>query len=168
MLYAVCGLSGMCVMLLGASTGFLLGGWCGLGAGLVLGLGAFLLVVKATVLLCSLRTRQTLRTLTAGDPQGEVAAHMVLHAVSLYQAAVFPFRAGGVSAEEQAIRRLIAYRSAARESLPQPVRVAAAGALEVIEQSQDAKLAQAAVWTVNEAVRDCRPGFISLHDDQTT
>ncbi|MET8413097.1 hypothetical protein ABZV34_34460 [Streptomyces sp. NPDC005195] len=50
--------------------------------------------------------------------------------------------------------------------LPQPVRVAAAEALEVIEQSQDVKRAQAAVWTVNEAVRACRPGFISLHDDQ--
>ncbi|MFF3001049.1 hypothetical protein ACFVTC_42000 [Streptomyces sp. NPDC057950] len=29
------------------------------------------------------------------------------------------------------------------------------------------KQAQAAVWTLNEAVRDCRPGFIHLHDDQT-
>ncbi|WP_329319139.1 MULTISPECIES: hypothetical protein [unclassified Streptomyces] len=45
--------------------------------------------------------------------------------------------------------------------------MAAAEALGVIEQSQDTQQAQATVWTVNEAVRDCRPGYISLHDDHT-
>ncbi|MER6442114.1 hypothetical protein ABT275_38155 [Streptomyces sp. NPDC001185] len=165
LLYAVGGLSGMCVMVMGAGAGFLVDRWWGLGTGLVLGVGLFLLIVRATVLLCSLQTRQTLQSLTKGDPAGEVAAHMVLHAVSLYQAAVFPLRPGGVSAQERDLRRLIAYRAAARERLPQPVRVSAAEALEVIEQSQDAKRAQAAVWILNEAVRDCRPGFISLHDD---
>ncbi|MFG3590598.1 hypothetical protein [Streptomyces sp. NPDC047990] len=74
-----------------------------------------------------------------------------------------------MSAQERDLRRLIAYRAAARESLPQPVRVSAAEALEAIEQSQDAKRAQAAVWILNEAaVRDCRPGFISLHDDRAS
>ncbi|MFJ8010817.1 hypothetical protein [Streptomyces fagopyri] len=133
-----------------------------------MGVGAFLLSVKATVLLCSLQMRQTLRGLTKGDSAGEVAAHMVLHAVALYEAAVFPLKQNGVSAEERDLERLIANRFAARESLPQPVRVAAAEALGVIEQSQDVKRAQAAVWTLNEGVRHCRPGFIFLHDEQTS
>ncbi|MEU8952097.1 hypothetical protein [Streptomyces sp. NPDC048489] len=167
-LYAVCGLSGMCVMAMGASAGFLLDTWRGLGAGLVLGVGVFLFGMKATVMLCSLQTRQTLRTLTKGDPRGEAAAHLALHAVALYQAAVFPLQPGGVSGDEQAFRRAVAYRCAAREDLPRPVRVAAAEALDVIEQGQDVKRAQAAVWTVNEAVRGCRPGFISLSGDPST
>ncbi|MET8413169.1 hypothetical protein ABZV34_34845 [Streptomyces sp. NPDC005195] len=121
--------------------------------------------MKAMVLLCTLQTCQRLRTLTKGGPQGEAAAQTVLHAIALYQAAVFPLRPGGVREEERDLRRLVAYRSAAREGLPQPVRVAAAEALGVIDQGRDAQRAQAAVWTVNEAVRDCRPGFISLHDD---
>ncbi|MET8284382.1 hypothetical protein ABZV80_03900 [Streptomyces sp. NPDC005132] len=93
---------------------------------------------------------------------------MVLHAIALYQAAVFPLRPGGVRAEERDLRRLVAYRSATRESLPRPARVAAAEALGVSDQRRDAKRAQAAAWTLNEAVRDCRPGFISLHDDQNS
>ncbi|MER6442274.1 hypothetical protein ABT275_38985 [Streptomyces sp. NPDC001185] len=47
-------------------------------------------MVKTTVLLCSLQTRETLRSLTQGDPEGEAAAHIVLHAVALYEAAAFP------------------------------------------------------------------------------
>ncbi|MEU8951786.1 hypothetical protein [Streptomyces sp. NPDC048489] len=66
---------------------------------------------------------------------------MVLHAVALYQAAAW-------------------------KSLPRPVRVAAAGVLEVIELSQDVKRSHTAVWTLNEAVCDCGPGFISLQEDQ--
>ncbi|MFE5141337.1 hypothetical protein ACFRDV_27370 [Streptomyces fagopyri] len=46
--------------------------------------------------------------------------------------------------------------------------MAAAEALGSIEHSREAKQAQAAVWTLNEAVRDCRPGFVHLHDDQTS
>ncbi|MEU3243960.1 MULTISPECIES: hypothetical protein [unclassified Streptomyces] len=110
-------------MVLGAGVGFLVDAWWGLGAGPVLGVGLFLVIVKTMVLLCSLRTRETLRSLTQGDPQGEAAAHMVLHAVALYEAAVFPLRPGGVSADERELRRLIAYRFAAREGLPQRVRV---------------------------------------------
>lgn len=41
----------------GGRAGFLLDPWRGLGAGLVLGVGAFLLLVRTTVLLCSLQTR---------------------------------------------------------------------------------------------------------------
>ncbi|MEU0039432.1 hypothetical protein [Streptomyces sp. NPDC006333] len=93
---------------------------------------------------------------------------MALHAVALYEAAVFPLRPGGVSPDDRELRRLIAYRFTAREGLPQRVRVAAAEALGAVEQSQDAKQAQAAVWTLNEAVRDCRPGFIHLHDGQSS
>ncbi|MEU1502213.1 hypothetical protein [Streptomyces sp. NPDC005732] len=156
----------MSVLVMGAGAGFLVDRWWGLGAGLALGVGVFLLIVRATVMLCSLQARQMLRSLTRGDPAGEIAGHMVLHAVTLYQAAVFPLRPGGVSADERDLRRLIAYRAAARENLPQPVRVAAAEALGVIEQSQDTQQAQAAVRTVNEAVRDCRPGYISLHDER--
>ncbi|MER6442328.1 hypothetical protein ABT275_39275 [Streptomyces sp. NPDC001185] len=168
LLYVAGGLSGVCVMVMGAGAGFLVDAWWGLGAGLVLGVGVFLVNVRATVLLCSLQTRKTLRNLTRGDPEGEATAHMVLQAVAIYEAAVFPLRPDGASAEERALRRLIAYRLAAREGLPLRVRVAAAEALGTIEQSRDAKQAQVAVWTLNEAVRDCRPGFIHLYDDQTS
>lgn len=168
LLYLAGGLSGLCVTVIGAGAGFLVDAWWGLGAGLVLGVGLFLVIVKTTVLLCTLQTRETLRSLTQGDAEGEATAHMVLHAVSLYEAAMFPLRPGGVSADERELRRAIAYRFAARDGLPQRVRVAAAEALGTIEQSRDAKQAQAAVWTLNEAVRDCRPGFIHLHDDQTS
>ncbi|MFD1275438.1 hypothetical protein ACFQ51_39240 [Streptomyces kaempferi] len=93
---------------------------------------------------------------------------MVLHAVALYEAAVFALRPGGVSPAERELRRFVAYRFAAREGLPQLVRVAAAEALGAIEQGQDPKQAQAAVWTLNEAVRDCRRGFIHLNNDQAS
>ncbi|MFE5143713.1 hypothetical protein ACFRDV_39810 [Streptomyces fagopyri] len=166
--YVTGGLSCVCVMVTGAGAGFLLDAWRGSGAGLVVGVGLFLMIVKTTVALCSLQTRETLRSLTQGDPEGEAAAHMVLHAVALYEAAVFPLRPGGVSPDERELRRLIAYRFAAHEGLPQRVRVAAAEALGAVEQSQDAKQAQAAVCTLNKAVRDCRPGFIHLHDGQSS
>ncbi|MFD1275473.1 hypothetical protein ACFQ51_39455 [Streptomyces kaempferi] len=71
-----------------------------------------------------------------------------------------------MSPVERDFRRFVAYRLVAREELPQLVRVAAAEALGGIEQGQDAKRAQVAVLTLNEAVRDCRPGFIHLNDDQ--
>ncbi|MGV9708393.1 hypothetical protein [Streptomyces sp. NPDC003483] len=168
LLYAAGGLSGACVLVMGAGTGFLLDRWWGLGAGLVLGMGALLLAVKATVLLCTLQTSQRLQTLTKGDPQGEAAALTVLHAIALYPAAVFPLRPGGVRADARNLRRLVAYRSAAGEGLPRPVRAAAAEALGAIDLGRDTERAQAAAWTVNEAVRECRPGFISLHDDHTS
>ncbi|MFF3001048.1 hypothetical protein ACFVTC_41995 [Streptomyces sp. NPDC057950] len=113
---------------IGAGTGFLVYAWWGLGVGLVLGVGLFLVIVKTTVLLCSLHTRETLRSLTQGDAEGEATAHMILHAVTLYEAAVFPLRPGGVSEDERELRRAIAYRFAARGGLPQRVRAAAAEA----------------------------------------
>ncbi|MFJ2399280.1 hypothetical protein ACIOTI_42005 [Streptomyces sp. NPDC087843] len=168
LLYTAGGLLGVCVAALGAGAGFLLESWWSVGCGLIVGVGVFLLTVRTTFLLCSLHMRETLSILTKGDAEGEAAANMVLHAVTLYEAAVFPLRPGGVSPAERELRRLVAYRLAAREGLPQLVRVAAAEALGTIEQVQDPKQAQAAVWTLNETVRDCRPGFIHLHDDQAS
>ncbi|MER6440226.1 hypothetical protein ABT275_28195 [Streptomyces sp. NPDC001185] len=75
LLYMAGGLSGLCVMVTGAGAGFPVDAWWGLGAGLVLEVGVFL-VVKTTVLLCSLQTRETLRSFTRGDPEGEAAAHV--------------------------------------------------------------------------------------------
>ncbi|MFF2385596.1 hypothetical protein [Streptomyces sp. NPDC058108] len=54
LLYLAGGLSGLCVTVIGAGAGFLVDAWWGLGAGLVLGVGLFLVIVKTTVLLCTL------------------------------------------------------------------------------------------------------------------
>ncbi|MER5410960.1 hypothetical protein [Streptomyces sp. NPDC002769] len=78
--------------------------------------------MRTTVLLCSLQTRETLRSITQGDAEGEAAALMVLHAVDLQEAAVFPLRPGGVSPDERELRRVIAYQFAAREGVSQLVR----------------------------------------------
>ncbi|MET8291930.1 hypothetical protein ABZV80_43405 [Streptomyces sp. NPDC005132] len=160
------GLLGVCVAALGAGAGFLLDAWWGVGAGLIVGVCVFLLIVGTAFSLCSLHMRETLGSLTKGDAEGEAAALMVLHVVAVYEGAVFPLRPGGVKPAERELRRFVAYRFAAREGLPQLVRVAAAEALGAIEQGHDPKQAQAAVWTLNEAVRDCRPDFIHLNNDQ--
>ncbi|MER6442674.1 hypothetical protein ABT275_41160 [Streptomyces sp. NPDC001185] len=95
LLYTAVGLSGLCVTVMGA--GAQASHWMhgGLGVGLVLGVGLFLVIVKTTVLLCSLQTRKTLRSLTQGDREGEAAAHIVLHAVALYEAAAFRITSSG-------------------------------------------------------------------------
>jgi hypothetical protein len=64
----------------------------------------------------------------------EGIAHGVLLHVAAYEAAVFP-RTGpaGVSPQERAARRTLAYRMAALDEVPRPVREAAADTLAVLD-----------------------------------
>ncbi|MET7989154.1 hypothetical protein [Streptomyces sp. NPDC005281] len=79
-----------------------------------------------------------------GDGYAEGLADSVLVTIALYEAAVFPLTSAG-SSEEQAARRALAYRVAASDGLPRSVRVAAAAALEALDDGLDAERAQAAL-----------------------
>ncbi|WP_406307732.1 hypothetical protein [Streptomyces griseoaurantiacus] len=69
----------------------------------------------------------------------EGIAHGVLAHVTAYEAAVFPCTGpGGVTPEERVARRTVAYRTAALEEVPQPVREAAADALAVLDEADRA------------------------------
>ncbi|MFD5618699.1 hypothetical protein [Streptomyces yangpuensis] len=91
---------------------------------------------------------------TGGYAEG--IADAVLVSVAVYQAAVFPVTAFGVSEEERVARRGVAYRVCAHEGLPQAVRVSAAAALEAVDQGVDAERAHAAVRALSLAVYDQR------------
>ncbi|WP_405453492.1 hypothetical protein [Streptomyces erythrochromogenes] len=86
----------------------------------------------------------------------EGVADAVLVCVATYQAAVFPLTAFGISEEERAARRGVAYRVCAHEGLPQAVRVSAAAALEAVDEGVDAVRAHAAVRALSLAVYDLR------------
>ncbi|MGW4517067.1 hypothetical protein ACWEO4_34940 [Streptomyces sp. NPDC004393] len=66
----------------------------------------------------------------------EGIAHGVLLHIAVYEAAVFP-RTGptGVTPEERAARRTVAYRMAALDEVPRPVREAAADALGALDDA---------------------------------
>ncbi|WP_405719114.1 hypothetical protein [Streptomyces sp. NBC_00046] len=74
------------------------------------------------------------------------------HGRCLYEAAVFPFVAGSVNEEEQQACRTLAYRFATYDALPRQVRVAAAEALESIDDGQDKKTAQTTVRALTMSV----------------
>jgi hypothetical protein len=120
-------------------------------AGVVTGLGAL-----AGSLLVRRRVFADLHQ--AGSEAGaqgyaEGLAQAVLMGVVTYEAAVFPLTGpGGVSGQERLARRTIAYRIAAEDGLPHPVRTAAAAALEVIDHGEDRELAHDAVETLHGAV----------------
>ncbi|MGI5142093.1 MULTISPECIES: hypothetical protein [unclassified Streptomyces] len=88
----------------------------------------------------------------------EGIAHGVLLHVAAYEAAVFP-RTGptGVTHEERAARRTVAYRMAALDEVPRLVREAAADALAVLDASDrtgaEEALAQLAVVVRQEYAR---------------
>ncbi|MFC9825171.1 hypothetical protein ACFWG6_32025 [Streptomyces erythrochromogenes] len=86
----------------------------------------------------------------------EGVADAVLVSVATYQAAAFPLTAFGVSEEERAARRGVAYRVCAHEGLPQAVRVSAAAALEAVDEGADPGRAHAAVRALSLAVYDQR------------
>lgn len=83
----------------------------------------------------------------------EGIAHGVLVHVAAYEAAVFP-RTGplGVTREERAARRTVAYRMAALDEVPQRVREAAADALAVLDAA-DRTRAEEALARLAAAVR---------------
>lgn len=74
----------------------------------------------------------------------EGIAHGVLLHVAAYEAAVFP-RTGplGVTPEERAARRTLAYRMAALEEVSQPVREAAADVLAVLDTADRTRAEEA-------------------------
>ncbi|ALO98646.1 hypothetical protein SHL15_9264 [Streptomyces hygroscopicus subsp. limoneus] len=102
--------------------------------------------------------REQARRLHQAEIRGETegTADAVLMAVALYKAAVFPLVAGSVSAEEQQARRTVAYRMSAYDSLPRQVRLSAAGALETIDDGQDAAAARTTLQALTMAVYACR------------
>lgn len=83
---------------------------------------------RALVHFAAARRKAGIRGYTEG------IAHGVLLHVAAYEAAVFP-RTGpmGVTAEERAARRTVAYRMAALDEVPHLVREAAADALAVLD-----------------------------------
>ncbi|MFI2215101.1 hypothetical protein, partial [Streptomyces sp. NPDC020141] len=83
------------------------------------------------------------------DGYAEGITDGVLAAVVVYQAAVFPLTPDGVTDEERMLRRTLAYRFAAFDGLPRPVRVAAAEALEALDQGLDADRARAAMTALS-------------------
>ncbi|GAA3783012.1 hypothetical protein [Streptomyces chiangmaiensis] len=88
----------------------------------------------------------------------EGIAHGVLLHIAAYEAAVFP-RSGpeGVTPEERAARRTVAYRMAALDEVPRLVREAAADALAVLDAADrtgaDEALAQLAAAVRQEYTR---------------
>jgi hypothetical protein len=66
----------------------------------------------------------------------EGIAHGVLAHITAYEAAVFPCTGpDGVTPQERVARRTVAYRTAALDEVPQPVREAAADALAVLDEA---------------------------------
>ena len=82
----------------------------------------------------------------------EGLAHAVLVGIATYEAAVFPVVPGGVLEAERDARRTVAYRVAAWDGLPHPVRASAAAALEAIDQGEDAARALSAMKELAAAV----------------
>ncbi|MFD1312674.1 hypothetical protein, partial [Streptomyces kaempferi] len=116
LLYAAGGLLGVCVAALGAGAGFLLDAWWGVGAGLIVGVGVFLLIMRTAFLLCSLQMRETLCSLTKGDAQrGKRPRSWSCTRSPFMRRRCSRCGLGGVSPVERDFRRFVAYRLVARE-----------------------------------------------------
>ncbi|MEU1558509.1 hypothetical protein ABZ517_38225 [Streptomyces scabiei] len=110
----------VCVVASGACFGFVVASWAGalVGAGAA-GVGAgFGMVARPRLAVTSVRA-------AGGDGYAEGIADVVLMSIAMYEAAVFPLTADGVSDEEQEARRTVAYRLSAYDGLPRSVRVSA-------------------------------------------
>ncbi|MFJ3922105.1 hypothetical protein [Streptomyces sp. NPDC090022] len=144
-----------CGVVGGACAGLLVGGRttaliAAAAAGLGAGAGSFL-------------ARRQVKAYLQPDPvrvdgYAEGIADAVLVSIATYQAAVFPLTADGVSDEERAARRTLAYRVSAYDGLPLAVRVSAAAALEAIDEALDKHRAQAAVKALSLTVYEHRAG----------
>ncbi|MFD4135000.1 hypothetical protein [Streptomyces goshikiensis] len=146
----VCGTVG------GGCLGALWGGWvtalvAAAAAGLGAGAGAFL---ARRQVLAFLRPDAT--AAVRGDGYAEGIADAVLVGIATYQAAAFPLTPDGVSDEERDARRTVAYRIAAHDGLPLPVRVSAAAALEAIDEGHDTEGAHAAMKALSLSVYEHR------------
>ncbi|MFJ9352470.1 hypothetical protein [Streptomyces sp. NPDC101237] len=166
-LFAALTLLIMCAGLCGGCAGFLLGGWLGAGAGMLVSMGVLVLGARITIALCRLQTTEFLQEMV-GDGRVEASADAVLRGIMLYEAAAFPLVADGVKVAERESRRMVAYKVAAFDDLPISVRVAAAETLESIDEGQDREGTRDAVWALAEAVRACRAGSLATPDTHTS
>ncbi|AYV32576.1 hypothetical protein EES41_38075 (plasmid) [Streptomyces sp. ADI95-16] len=146
----VCGTVG------GGCLGVLWGGWitalvAAAAAGLGAGTGSFL---ARRQVLAFLRPDAT--DAVGGDGYAQGIADAVLVGIATYQAAAFPLTPDGVSDEERDARRTVAYRIAAHEGLPLPVRVSAAAALEAIDEGHDTESAHSAMKALSLSVYEHR------------
>ncbi|MGW7268144.1 hypothetical protein [Streptomyces sp. NPDC054842] len=139
-----------------AATGGLVGALLGgTGIGLLAALAFAVTGAAASVLV----RRRALADFGAAQRQAgargyaEGIAHGVLVQVAAYEAAVFP-RSGpsGVSPEERAARRSLAYRMAAVDEVPESVRKAAADALALLDRA-DRPAAEEALTELAAMVR---------------
>ncbi|MFF3313518.1 hypothetical protein [Streptomyces sp. NPDC002952] len=164
-LYTALALVAWCTTSTGICAGFRLGSWWGAGLGALAGMSAVCLGAGIATRLWDLQTEERVQHLlkrcTVNDAKVEADAEAVMTAVTLYEAAVFPVLPGGVSVDERQARRTIAYRVAAYDGVPSTVRVAAAVALEAIDQAQHTDQTQTAVTTLHQAVREYRVGFVT-------
>ncbi|MFJ3673347.1 hypothetical protein ACIPSE_43525 [Streptomyces sp. NPDC090106] len=115
-----------------------------------------------------MQTERHLKRFAVGDGKAEAVADAVLRTVTLYEAVVFPLTSGGVSTVERQARRSIAYQFAAHDDLPLSVRVTAAETLEALDHGQDVQRTRVALGALAQAVRECRAGYVSVHDEQTS
>ncbi|MEU6066801.1 MULTISPECIES: hypothetical protein [Streptomyces] len=140
------------VTALGGLLGALLGGWIvALVVGVFAGAGSVVgaLVVRRRAMAGFSAARQ--EATTRGYADG--IAHGVLVGVANYQAAVFPMNVGGVTDDERAARRTVAYRLAAEDEVPHPVREAAANALAALDD-EDLERVRDAMSKLYAAVHD--------------
>lgn len=157
LLYAALALSVTCTAGMGSYAGFQLGGRLGSLAGAVAATVGILAAVRITLALAGLRVAATVRAVL-GDGHAQGTADTALTGITLYEAAAFPLIDGGTSEQERQARRTVAYRLAAYDDLPRPVRVSAAAALEVIDAGLDRKEARAAVNDLAILIYDLRSG----------
>ncbi|MEW1552015.1 hypothetical protein [Streptomyces tsukubensis] len=135
----------------GRTTALVAGAVAGLGAGI----GSWLSRRHMTAFLQPTPSPAALAAREA-DGHAEGITDGVIAAIAVYQAAVFPLTPDGVTGEERELRRTLAYRLAASDGLPRPVRVSAAAALEALDQGLDAEHAQAAMTALSLTVYDHR------------
>ncbi len=118
------------------------------------GTGAWLLFVRRSITAAE-------QAAAEAEEQGyqEGLADAVLGLVISYQHSVFPLsRPGGVLPQERVARRTFAYKMAAAEQLPEPVRRAAADALGVLDRGEDEEAATGAVKQLALAMLAHRKG----------
>ncbi|MFE9812314.1 hypothetical protein [Streptomyces sp. NPDC005548] len=157
-----------CALLGGTWAGFGLGGWWGAPAGLLAAALTIMWTMWISIRLRDLYRDDSWSNVVIGDGRAEGAAEMTLWGALQYQTVAFPMSPAGASDEERRSRRKVAYQIAAHDNLPLPVRVAAAEALDVMDQGQDRTAANEAIKALSDAVRECRTGYVSFKKDETS
>ncbi|MFM9373288.1 hypothetical protein [Streptomyces sp. Da 82-17] len=81
----------------------------------------------------------------------EGLSHGLILGMAQYEAAVFPLSDSGVTAEERTLRRTYAYKVAAQDELPEPIRLLAAQALAALDEAHYER-SRAAMLELSHAV----------------